>query len=65
LVFARPIAKLYISEEGELLNMTVFAVRMIALQAPLYGFLRYRIAYLQAINRTRDMQLLSVLKNWL
>ena len=61
LIFARPIAKLYISEEGELLNMTVFAVRMIALQAPLYGFLRYRIAYLQAINRTRDMQLLSVL----
>ena len=61
LVFARPIAKLYISEEGELLNMTVFAVRMIALQAPLYGILRFRIAYLQAVNRSRDMQLLSVL----
>jgi Na+-driven multidrug efflux pump len=60
-VFARPIARLYISEEGELLNMTVFAVRMIALEAPLYGLLRLRIAYLQAVNRTRDMQLLSVL----
>ena len=64
-VFARPVARLYISEGGELLNMTVFAVRMIALEAPLYGLLRLRIAYLQAVNRTRDMQLLSVLKNWL
>ena len=60
-VFARPIARLYVSEGGELLNMTVFAVRMIALEAPLYGFLRLRIAYLHAVNRTRDMQLLSVL----
>ena len=60
-VFARPIARLYISEGGELLNMTVFAVRMIALEAPLYGLLRLRIAYLQAVNRNRDMQLLSVL----
>ena len=61
LIFARPLAKLYISEEGELLNMTVFALRMIALQAPLFGLLRPRIAYLQAVNRTRNMQVLSAL----
>jgi Na+-driven multidrug efflux pump len=34
---------------------------MFALEAPLYGLLRLRIAYLQAVNRNRDMQLLSVL----
>ena len=50
LVFARPIAKLYISEDGELLDMTVFAIRMIALQAPLGGILQPRITYLQAVE---------------
>lgn len=58
-LFARPIAKLYISEDGELLNMTVFAVRIIALQAPLNGLVRSRITYLQAVGRTRNMQLLA------
>ena len=61
LFFAKTVARLYISEEGELLNMTAFAVRMIGLQAPLYGLLRPRIAYLQAVNKTRNMQLLSAL----
>lgn len=65
LVFAKPVTKLYISQEGELLNMTVFAVRMTALQAPLYGLLRSRIAYLQAVNRTRNMQVLSILSTLL
>lgn len=58
-LLARPVAKLYVSEEGELLNMTVFAVRMIALQAPLNGFVRPRITYLQAVGRTRNMQLMT------
>ena len=58
-LFARPIAKLYISEDGELLDMTVFAVRMIALQAPLNGLVRPRITYLQSVGRTRNMQMLT------
>ena len=62
-VFARPIAKLYISEDGELLDMTVFAVRMIALQAPLNGLVRPRITYLQAVGRTRNMQLLTAVSS--
>ena len=57
--FARPIARLYISEDGELLNMTVFAVRIIALQVPLNGLVRPRITYLQSVGRTRNMQLLT------
>ena len=60
-VFAKPIAGLYISGEGELLDMTVFAVRMIALQAPLNGFVRSRITYLQSVDRTRNMQMLTAL----
>lgn len=60
LIFSKPIARFYISEEGELLNMTVFAVRMIALQTPLNGLLRPRITYLQAVQKTRNMQLLTM-----
>lgn len=62
-LFARPIARLYISEDGELLDMTVFAVRMIALQAPLNGLLRPRITYLQAVDRTRNMQMLTAVSS--
>lgn len=61
MIFARPIAKFYISEEGELLELTVFAIRMIALQAPLGGILQPRIAYLQAIEHIKNMQLLTIL----
>ena len=60
-IFARAIAKLFIAEDGELLNITVFAVRVIALQAPLNGFVRPRITYLQAVARTRNMQILTAL----
>ncbi|MBQ6594440.1 MAG: ATP-binding protein [Clostridia bacterium] len=60
LIFARPIARLYISEDGELLDMTVFTIRMIALEAPLGGILHPRIAYLQAVEHIRNMQLLSI-----
>jgi anti-sigma regulatory factor (Ser/Thr protein kinase) len=58
-IFAKPIARLYIPGEGELFDMTVFAVRMIALQTILNGFVRPRITYLQAVGRTRNMQLLT------
>ena len=60
LIFARPIAKFYISEDGELLDMTVFAIRMIALQAPLGGILQPRITYLRAIQHTKNMQFLTI-----
>lgn len=60
LIFARPIARMYISEDGELLDMTVFTIRMIALQAPLTGILQPRITYLQAVEHTRNMQLLTI-----
>ena len=63
LVFARPVARLYISEDGELLNMTVFAIRMIALQTPVNGFVRPRITYLQAVRRTKNTQLLTLLSS--
>ncbi|MCR5793902.1 MAG: hypothetical protein K6G61_00970 [Solobacterium sp.] len=60
-LFARPIAKLFIAEEGELLEMTVFTLRMIALQAPLAGILQPRISYLQAVEHIRNMQGLTLL----
>ncbi len=61
LLFARPIAGLYISEDGELLDMTAFTIRMVALQVPLSGLLQSRITYLQATNHTKNMQILTIL----
>ena len=61
--FARPVARLYISGDGELLDMTVFAVRMVALQAPLNGLVRPRITYLQAVGRTKNMQMLTTVSS--
>lgn len=43
--------------------MTAFAIRMIALQAPLNGLVRPRITYLQSIGRTRNMQALTALSS--
>lgn len=63
IAFAGPIAKLFISEKGDLFNMTVFAVRMVALQAPLNGLVRPRITYLQAVNRTRNMQMMTAVSS--
>ena len=39
--------------------MASFAIRMVALQAPINGIVRSRITYLQAIGRTRNMQALT------
>ena len=61
LILARPIARLFIPEDGELLGMTAFAIRMIALQAPLDGILRPRITYLQATAHIRNMQMLTII----
>ena len=60
-IFASPIARLFVPAESELLGMTAFAIRLIALQTPLNALVRSRIAYLQAVNHTRSMQLLTML----
>lgn len=58
LIFAGPVARLYVSESGEMMNMVVFAMRMLALQCPLQTLIASRIKYLQAIRRKYNMNLL-------
>lgn len=58
LVFSRAIAGFYVTEEGEILNMAVFAIAMLALQNPLQAIIAGRIKYLQAIHRKFNMNLL-------
>lgn len=58
-LFAPFIARLYVSEEGELYHMVTFAVRMLALQNPLQSLIENRIKYLQAIQRKMNMNLLT------
>ena len=60
LVFAlaRPIARIYVTESGDVLAMTVFVIRMLALQVPLQALASTRIKYLQAIHRKLNMNLL-------
>ena len=64
-IFAKPIARLYISSEGALMDMTVFTIRMIALQMPLDGLLHSRISYLQSVEQIRNMQLLTIISKLL
>ena len=52
------VARLYVSEDGELYPMVTFVIRMLALQNPLQALLTNRIKYLQAIQRKRNMNLL-------
>ena len=61
LFFARPIASLYISEGGEVLDMTVFGIIMTAFYAPLISFVRTRTTYLQVIGKIKNMQIMLVL----
>ena len=58
LVFAKPIARLYVSGEEELLRMVTFAIRMLGLQIGFQTLVKSRIAYLQAISRRLNMNLL-------
>lgn len=57
-LFAPLVARLYISEDGELFNMVTFVLRMLALQNPLQALVTSRIKYLQAIQRKFNMNLL-------
>lgn len=61
LLLSKPITALYISDRGELFNMSVFAVCMTAILQPLNALVRARISYLQAINKTKNMRVLSFL----
>lgn len=64
LVFlSRPIAALYISDRGELFKLVVFASVMTGLFAPFNGLVRSRISYLNSINKTRNMQIMTFLSS--
>lgn len=58
LLLAPLIARLYVSEDGELLRMVTFVIRMLALQNPLQALIANRIKYLQATGHRRNMNLL-------
>lgn len=58
LIFSRTIAGLYITEQGEVLNMAAFAIGMLALQNPLRALIASRIKYLQATQRKLNMNVL-------
>ena len=60
-IFAKPIAGFYISEQGELFNMVVFASVMTGIYAPLNGLSRARISYLNAVKRVKYMQIMTFL----
>lgn len=59
-VFAKQIAHLYIPENGEISDMAVFALRMLALQTPLQALIESRIKYLQAIRKKHNMNMLTM-----
>lgn len=58
LLFARPVARLYVTGEGDILDMATFGIQMLALQNPLQALISSRIKYLQAVHRKRNMNLL-------
>ncbi len=60
LIFAGPIAGLYIAEKGPLYDMVVFAIRILAVQMPLLALIESRIKYLQAIQRKSNMNVLTL-----
>ena len=58
LIFAEPLASLYVPADGELKKMVAFAIRMLALENPMAALINSRIKYLQAIHRKLNMNLL-------
>lgn len=59
-IFARPLAGLYVGGNEEILDMVVFAFRMLAIQIMLLAMISCRIKYLQAIHRKTNMNMLIV-----
>ena len=62
-IFARPITGLYVSENGDLFNMVMFSSVIVGIYAPLNGLVRSRISYLNAIKKTRNMQIMTFLSS--
>lgn len=62
-LFAKPIAGIYISEQGELFSMVMFSAVMIGLYAPLNGLVRSRISYLNSVKKKRNMQIMTFLSS--
>jgi Na+-driven multidrug efflux pump/anti-sigma regulatory factor (Ser/Thr protein kinase) len=60
-LFSRFVAGIYISEPGELFEMVVFASIMTGFYAPINGLVRSRLSYLNAVKRTRNMQIMTFL----
>ena len=58
--FAKPVACLYITEDGAIYDMAVFALRVLAIQIPLQALVESRIKYLQAIHLQLNMNLLTI-----
>ena len=63
LLLSKPITSIYVAERDSLFDMTVFAVCMTGLYAPLCGLLRARIPYLQAVHKIKNMQVLVLLSS--
>ena len=63
IMFAKPIAGIYISEKGELFNMVAFSSVITGLYAPLNSLVRSRISYLNAVKKTRNMQIMTFLSS--
>ena len=61
LVFARPIAGFYVSDNRELMDLCTFAIRALGLQIPVSTLVQARCGYLQAIHKTKNMQIVTIL----
>lgn len=62
-LFSRPIARLYISDNAELLNMVTFVAVMKGLYAPMNALVQSRISYLNAMKNVRDMYIMTFLSS--
>lgn len=60
-IFARMIARLYVTSGGESLDMVTFTIRMLALQNPMQALVASRIKYLQAVHKKHNMNMLIVM----
>lgn len=61
LILSKPITSIYISERGELFNMSLFGVYMTGLLAVPNALVRTRISYLQSVHKTKNMQAMTFL----
>lgn len=60
LLFSEQITRLYIPENGGIFNMALFSIRFLAVQIPIQALIESRIKYLQAIQKKRNMALLTL-----